>query len=92
MDADQIDPATAWRIRTFIVDPIVSVFCVLGCRGVVVKEFARYYQGDTGLSGDIIVGRNLRMQVVLHSVPATYSNSFRVGTDVELKGHVTSKG
>lgn len=64
----------------------------LGVRGVVEREFSRYYQGDNGLSGDIRVGKSLLMQVVLHNVPSAYSNSFTVGTEVEMKGHISKKG
>lgn len=56
------------------------------------RQFSRYYQGDTGLSGDVIVGRSLHMQVVLHNVPMTYANAFTVGTEVEMKGHISMKG
>ncbi|KAH7670029.1 hypothetical protein AAVH_42749, partial [Aphelenchoides avenae] len=72
-----IDPCSSWRIRV---------------RAVVTRQFSRYYQGDTGLSGDVVVGRSLRMQVVLHNVPMTYANAFTVGTEVEMKGHISLKG
>ncbi|KAH7718053.1 hypothetical protein AAVH_14464 [Aphelenchoides avenae] len=72
----EIDPRSSWRIRV---------------RAVVDRQFSRYYQGDTGLSGDVIVGRSLHMQVVLHNVPMTYANAFTVGTEVEMKGHISMK-
>lgn len=59
---------------------------------MVARQFTRYYQGDTGLSGDVVVGRSLRMEVVLHNVPMTYANAFTVGTEVEMKGHISLNG
>lgn len=56
------------------------------------KAFEHYYERDTGLSGDILVGQSLVMQVVVHGVPGCYLQSFPVGTQVELKGHISQKG
>lgn len=87
-----IDPRSSWRIRTSRVFGSVNLYNNLGVRAVVERQFSRYYQGDTGLSGDVVVGRSLRMQVVLHNVPMTYANAFTVGTEVEMMGHISLKG